>query len=67
LRSLLFLGAVTAICGARRTGKIQPWLQNILDRKPFKLAAVAFANKMARVIWALLKNGGTYVKQSGLD
>jgi transposase len=32
----------------------------LLARKPFKVAAVALANKMARVAWALLAKGGTY-------
>ena len=29
-------------------------------RRPFKVVAVALANKMARIIWALLTKGGTY-------
>jgi transposase len=31
-----------------------------LARKPFKVVAVALANKMARIAWALLAKGGTY-------
>ena len=31
-----------------------------LARRPFKVVAVALANKMARVAWALLAHGGTY-------
>jgi transposase len=31
-----------------------------LARRPFKVVAVALANKMARIIWALLTKGGTY-------
>ena len=37
-----------------------PWLTQLLARKPFKVVAVALANKMARIAWALLARGGTY-------
>ena len=37
-----------------------PWLTQLLARKPFKVVAVALANKMARIAWALLAKGGTY-------
>jgi len=37
-----------------------PWLAQMLARKPKMLVTVALANKMARVIWALLVKGGTY-------
>jgi hypothetical protein len=32
----------------------------LLSRRPFKVVAIALANKMARVAWALLARGGTY-------
>ena len=34
--------------------------QQLLARRPFKVVAIALANKMARVAWALLARGGTY-------
>jgi hypothetical protein len=37
-----------------------PWLTQLLARRPFKVVAVALANKMARIAWALLAHGGTY-------
>ena len=37
-----------------------PWLTGLLARKPFRVVAVALANKMARIAWALLAKGGTY-------
>ncbi len=36
------------------------WLKGLLDRRPAKLAAVAQANKTARIAWALLVRGETY-------
>jgi transposase len=62
LRSLLVVGA-TAVLRHVRVGKMaQPWLIALLARRPFKVAAVALANKMARIIWALLTKGETYRK-----
>jgi transposase len=36
-----------------------PWLTQLLARRPFKVVAVALANKMERIAWALLARGGT--------
>ena len=36
------------------------WLTGLTARKPYKLVAVALANKTARIIWALLAKGGLY-------
>jgi len=36
------------------------WATRLLARRPFKVAVVALANKMARIAWALLVRGGTY-------
>ena len=35
------------------------WLTQLLARRPFKVVAIALANKMARVAWALLAKGGS--------
>jgi transposase len=37
-----------------------PWLLQLLARKPQKVAAVALANKMARIVWAMLVSGELY-------
>jgi len=41
------------------------WTTALLARRPPKIAAVALANKMARIIWALLVKGGVY-RQPGV-
>ncbi|TPG34872.1 IS110 family transposase [Roseomonas nepalensis] len=61
LRRLLVLGAVAVIRHARtRSAAEAGWLKRLLERRPAKLAAVAQANKTARIVWALLTRGGTY-------
>ena len=45
---------------ARQKPEKHPWLTQLLARKPFKIVAVALANKMARIAWALLVKGGPY-------
>ncbi|RWM46996.1 IS110 family transposase [Mesorhizobium sp.] len=60
LRCLLVLGATTVLRYARGNDKAPKWLAALLARRPFKVVAVALANKMARIIWALLNKGGTY-------
>ena len=61
LRQLLVLGATSVIRHARRRKAItDPWLRRMLAEKPPKLVAVALANKMARIIWALMGNKESY-------
>jgi transposase len=62
LRSLLVVGATAIVWQVRRgTGRRpSPWLLALLKRKPPKLAAVALANKMARIAWKLMTSGEQY-------
>ncbi len=61
LRWLLVAGSMTIIRHAKRRGTTNlPWLANLIANKPTKVAAVALANKNARMAWALLSHGGTY-------
>jgi transposase len=62
LRTLLIVGATSIVKLAKRGVKLPAWLTGLILRKPFKLVAVALANKIARTIWALLVKGGTYKK-----
>src|SRR5438552_1484607 len=60
LRRLLVVGAHSVLRRAKQNPEKYPWLAQLLARRPFKVVAVALANKMARVAWALLAKGGTY-------
>jgi len=60
---LLVLGAMAVIQQAKK-GRAAPWLLGLLARKPKKLVAVALANKMARIIWAMMVSGETYRRQT---
>ena len=59
LRRLLVLGA-TAVIQQAKPGRASPWLMGLLARKAKKVAALALANKMARIIWAMMVSGETY-------
>ncbi len=61
LRRLLIIGASSAVRQAVRTSATaNTWLARMLARKPRMLVIVALANKMARIIWALMAKGGSY-------
>jgi transposase len=61
LRSLFMAGALAVIRYARINGtKHRPWLTALLARRPTKIAAIALANKMARMAWAMMARGERY-------
>ncbi len=60
LRTLLVAGATSVLKLARRGLQPSPWIAAMMLRRPFKVIAVALANKIARIIWALLVRGDTY-------
>jgi transposase len=61
IRRLLIIGASAVVQQASRRGAPKgSWLAQMLARKPKMLVTVALANKMARIVWALLVKGGTY-------
>jgi transposase len=66
LRTLRVLGATTVVSHARRGAKAgatgPAWLSGLLTRRPPKLVAVALANKMARIVYAMLTKGTQYRK-----
>ncbi len=61
IRSLLTVGAVAVLRHARnRPTRDGAWVRALLARKPTKLAAVALANKTARIVWAVMMRGDGY-------
>jgi transposase len=61
LRSVLVVGAMAVIQQADRSPqRASPWLVKLLQRKPPTVAAVALANKTARIAWKLMVTGERY-------
>src|SRR3954454_9255712 len=61
IRGLLVAGAVAVLRHAReRATKDGQWVRALLAHKPTKLAAVALANKTARIVWAVMRRGDGY-------
>jgi transposase len=60
LRRILVVGAHSVLWPAKHNAEKYQWLTQLLARRPFKVVAIALANKMARVAWALLARGGNY-------
>lgn len=59
LRRILVVGAVSVLRRAKNNPERFPWVTRLLARRPFKVVAVALANKMARIAWALMMSGKT--------
>jgi transposase len=61
LRGLFVAGALAVIRYAKIHGtKYRPWLTALLARRPTKVAAIALANKIARMAWAMMAKGERY-------
>ncbi len=61
LRQLLVVGALAVIRRAKQLGyNRHPWLVKLMERRSAKVAAVALANKMARIAWAMMARGEPY-------
>ena len=61
LRRLLIIGASAVVRWVARNGApAGSWMARMVARKPPMLVRVALANKMARIVWALMARGGVY-------
>jgi transposase len=60
LRTLLINGASAHLRHQKARGLSDPWLRELLARRPYKVVMVALAAKTARIIWAMLVNGEHY-------
>ena len=60
LRTLLICGASAYLRQVRRRGIADPWLRELLARRPYKVVMVALAAKTARILWAMLATGQHY-------
>ena len=67
LRSLFTAGALAVIRYAKIHGtKHRPWLTALMARRPTKVAAIALANKIARMAWAMMAKGERYKEPAAL-
>ncbi len=61
LRRQLMHGARSIVrLAVGRGGKLWGWINGLLARRPFNIVVAALANKLARIIWAMLRRGETY-------
>ncbi len=61
LRRLLFVGALSVIKRAKQLGYTRhPWLVQLMERRSKKVAAIALANKIARIAWAMMARNESY-------
>ena len=61
LRKLLVVGAHAVLFHRKpHTDPLRMWAKKLIEKKPFKLVAVALANKMARIAFAILRGTTVY-------
>ena len=59
IRQLLIVGAQTVLLRSK-AARSNAWIQGLLARRPRLVVAVALANKMARIVWAVMAQGQSY-------
>ena len=64
LRKLLVVGAHSVLYyREKHQDSLRVWARKLMETKPVKLVAVAFANKLARIAYAVMKSGQSYQGQ----
>jgi transposase len=66
LRSMFTAGALVIRYAKINGTKHRPWLAALLERRPTKVAAIALANKIARMAWAMMARGERYKEPAAL-
>jgi len=67
LRRLFYLGAMSLLrTAAKRTDRLGTWMRQMLQRKPKRLVAMALANKLARIAWAVMTHKSAYQPQPAI-
>jgi len=67
LRKLLVVGAHAVLHHRQpHTDALRTWAKKLMETKPFKLVAVALANKLARIVFAVLRSGGSYTPMAAV-
>ena len=64
LRRLLVLGATAVVRYARNKPDFAGWVNALLARRPARVVTVAVANKLARIVWAIMQRGGSFRERS---
>lgn len=64
LRRLLVLGATAAVRYTRNKPEFAGWVNALLARRPAHVVTVAVANKLARIVWAIMRRGGSFRERS---
>jgi transposase len=60
LRRQLMHGARSLVLAAGRAGRFWTWIDGLVGRRPFNVVVAAVANKLARIIWAMLRRDELY-------
>jgi transposase len=60
LRKLLVVGATAVMRMPRKDATRQPWVAQLLERKPVKIATVGLHSKAARIAWAVMTRNEVY-------
>ena len=64
IRTLLVLAATSLLnVVGKRKGALRDWIAALLAKKPARLVTVALANKLARILWAMMKTGESFRKE----